>query len=105
MNVLPTNQISNLNRHLQWITITATSVSEWILNTTIKSRWDRISNNNQWLSIADWNKQVLWPLKFIITNHPINNQIIFQLYHNTTQTYATGYVFENNIFTPNKLSW
>eukprot|EP01084_Bolivina_argentea_P004357 8293_1 len=45
------------------------TVSEWIYNTTTYSqRWDRISNNNQWIILNKWSRQALWPLKFVIEN-------------------------------------
>eukprot|EP01083_Nonionella_stella_P030236 82930_1 len=76
-------------------------VSEWLSNSTIQTRWDRISNNNQWQLIYDWNKQAMWPLKFVITNNPLQDQTVFEFYHTSTETYATGYVF-NHCFVANE---
>ena len=69
------------------------SVSSWISDTlTIPQRWDRISNNGQWIITSNWRSQAQWPLKFIITNDPINKQSLFQFYHILLQ-FAMDYKF------------
>eukprot|EP01084_Bolivina_argentea_P041077 75794_1 len=76
------------------------TVSAWISDNTIHSRWDRVSNNDQWIIPSKWNQQSIWPLKFITINNPIKNQIIFQFYHNNSEQHVFQYTF-NDVFVAN----
>eukprot|EP01084_Bolivina_argentea_P310673 537621_1 len=68
------------------------NVSEWISNNdTINNRYDRISNNNEWITL---NKhQSLWPLKFVITND-LRYGCTFEFYHNNSSTPSVQYEIE-----------
>ena len=74
---------------------TMAPVSQWIIDSIPLQRYDRISNNNQWLTVP-WRKQVLWPLKFIITNDPINNKCYFEFYHNETVSLAQQWTLDGS---------
>ena len=75
------------------------NVSEWISDIyTIPNRWNRVSNDDKWVIVHDWNKQCVWPLKFVITNHPQTNQSLFELYHDSPASFATDYMFDSSFF-------
>mmetsp|Transcript_35012 Transcript_35012/g.57185 ORF Transcript_35012/g.57185 Transcript_35012/m.57185 type:complete len:748 (-) Transcript_35012:76-2319(-) len=73
-------------------------VSEWLADDTIHERWARISNDDQWLMVHDWNKPVLWPLHLQIANDPQSNTAQLQLYHNSPSQYAFGWTFHSAAF-------
>ena len=70
-------------------------VSQWIIDNIPDQRYNRISNNGQWFNVK-WRKQVLWPLKFIITNDPINNKCYFEFYHNETVSLAQQWTLDGS---------
>ena len=76
-------------------------VSQWISSDAIQTRWNRVSNNGQWIPLHNWNQQALWPLKFVINNVPLHNWCNFQFYHNKTESLATWSHLPSS-FMPNK---
>ena len=82
------------------------AVSEWISDTkSIPNRWDRISNDNQWITISNWKAQSLWPLQFVITNDPISDRAHFQFYHNATSTLGVDYPLNGALATNQPLDF
>lgn len=82
------------------------AVSEWISDTkSIPNRWDRISNDNQWITFSNWKAQSLWPLQFVITNDPISDRAHFQFYHNATSTLGVDYPLNGALATNQPLDF
>eukprot|EP01084_Bolivina_argentea_P160048 278738_1 len=61
-------------------------VSDWISDVNYL-RWERVSNNNQWIPL-NYKKQTTWPLQFMITNNPMQNKTYFEFYHNRSASSA-----------------
>ncbi len=76
-------------------------VSQWMASNAIHTRWDRISNNGSWLIVRDWKDKAVWPLRFVMTNDPMNDISYFRFYHTPSMELATSWTF-NHAFTASK---
>lgn len=75
-------------------------VTQWMADNS-QSRWDRISNSDEWI-LLNWKQQALWPLTFEIVNDLSDNQTLFRFYHNNTNEHVIEYYFENAAFVANE---
>ena len=77
-------------------------VSTWLASDTIHERYLRIADgaDANWILVHDWNKQIVWPITFMITSNPTERYTLFELFHTNLVTKATQWTFFDT-FEPN----
>ena len=75
---------------------TKPSVIEWLSDSTIPTRWDRLSDGDRWSNTNPrWNKQSEFPLKFEIVNNRVLEQCSFSFFDRGS-VFKTGHSFDGS---------